>query len=675
MSRVRPGRRLGLVTLVYTALGLLLMWPLPLHLFAAIPGDGFDGWQNYWNLWWVRRALLELGTSPWYTTMLDYPAGASLLFHTLNAPNGVLSLPVQESLGLVPAYNSIVLMSFGLGGLGTYLLALRVLRRRDPLARATAFIAGMIFALSPFHLAHLLGHMQVFAFQWLPFYCLVLLGLLEQATRHDGIQSRSVLAKLAVASLFLVLAALTDWYNLLYLGLLTILWIVWYSWRAHSQGRQVVARYWLMGVILAGASFIPLSPLLVPMVQEARRADYMVPDQRELLFWSQDLLAFALPQEMHPLWGKWAGRFAGRFRASTSERMVSLGFTPLILSLVAWWRGGERSRPFVWMGLGFAALALGPVLRIGGKVVAVGGQVVTLPYLLLYNVVPFMGIARSVGRFSIMVVLAVAVLAGMGLLYLSRQFIRFPLMVPVLAGLLVCIEYLPVPYQISVPDTPAWYRLLGQERGNSAVLNLPGNWDRPQYLLYQTVHGRPLAMGYISRHNPWAVADRYPGLQQLHSLGEDVLPFPDAATFATIAEDLGIEYVVFDYYQMPGGEERELTVALGEQLLAGQEVIYQDGRLTVYKLALPAQRQPYVYLLGPWGAPRPDANGGGREVCADCALVLVAPSTCRARLDVSCEHSGTVSATIQGGSSVLARELFPECSILRRIDWSLECGQ
>ena len=106
----------------YLVLTLGLTYPLVTQFGRAIPGDGFDGWQNYWNLWWIRTALLEQHTHPWFTNMLYYPTGVGLLFHTLNAFNGFLFLPIQLVFGLLPAYNAVVLFSFTLGGLGAYLL-------------------------------------------------------------------------------------------------------------------------------------------------------------------------------------------------------------------------------------------------------------------------------------------------------------------------------------------------------------------------------------------------------------------------------------------------------------------------------------------------------------------------------------------------------------------------
>ena len=172
------GRGAAVAALIGTGLLTLVMtYPLIRRFTSAIPGDGFDGWQNYWNLWWVRQALLVEHTHPWFTDMLYAPVGVSLLFHTLNLFNGLTTLPLQLAWGLFPAYNSAVLFSFAMSGLGAYLLARYVLGPHS--SRLAAFAAGIIFTFSPFHIAHLLGHMQVISMEWMPFFALYLLRTVE----------------------------------------------------------------------------------------------------------------------------------------------------------------------------------------------------------------------------------------------------------------------------------------------------------------------------------------------------------------------------------------------------------------------------------------------------------------------------------------------------------------
>jgi hypothetical protein len=133
---------------LYFALAILMTLPLALYLTRAVPGNGVDSWVNMWNLWWLRRALIH-GDDPYFTPMLYYPQGASLLLHTLNPINFLITLPVIATqmlgdpfcrllpinfslpcLSLLPnlaaTYNAAILASLTLCGLCTYLLALDV---------------------------------------------------------------------------------------------------------------------------------------------------------------------------------------------------------------------------------------------------------------------------------------------------------------------------------------------------------------------------------------------------------------------------------------------------------------------------------------------------------------------------------------------------------------------
>ncbi len=69
-----------------------MTWPTVAQMTTAIPGDGFDGWQNYWNQWWIKEALLNKGTHFFFTDILYPPDGATLTqLHAsiLDAHNGL----------------------------------------------------------------------------------------------------------------------------------------------------------------------------------------------------------------------------------------------------------------------------------------------------------------------------------------------------------------------------------------------------------------------------------------------------------------------------------------------------------------------------------------------------------------------------------------------------------
>ncbi|MEX1018474.1 MAG: hypothetical protein WDZ49_02390, partial [Litorilinea sp.] len=272
----------GAILIAYLALTVVMTWPLTPQFFSAIPGDSFDGWQNYWNLWWVKLALVDRIQNPFVTDILFAPTGVGLYFHTLNPFNGLVTLPVQVSAGLIPAYNTVVYISWTLAGYGVYLLTRYTLRGvgrgRARYQQLAAFVAGAIFTFSPFHMAHLLGHMQVMSLQWIPFYILYLLRSMDRA-QGAQIQGAQTWTRDALwAGFFLILTGLCDWYFVLYLMLFTGFVIVWRGIatllgrpRAGLDARPRGIR--LVGVLgpalLAGSLFaVALSPILVPMVRE-----------------------------------------------------------------------------------------------------------------------------------------------------------------------------------------------------------------------------------------------------------------------------------------------------------------------------------------------------------------------------------------------------------------------
>src|SRR5204863_4454180 len=79
--------------------------------------------------------------------------------------------------GAVSAYNWLVLLSFPLSAATAYLLA-----RHLALRPAAALFAALLFAFSPFHLAHAAYHPHIAQTQWLPLYLLALWRCMDDAT-------------------------------------------------------------------------------------------------------------------------------------------------------------------------------------------------------------------------------------------------------------------------------------------------------------------------------------------------------------------------------------------------------------------------------------------------------------------------------------------------------------
>ena len=593
---------------LFLLLTLALTWPLPLHLGDAIPGDAFDGWQNYWNLWWVKTAVLEQHAQPYFTDALYHPSGVSLWFQTINIFNGLSSLPVQLAGNLFWAYNAVVLFSFVMAGYGATLLAALALRRAGARSGSAlwsgAVLAGVIYAFSPFHFAHLLGHMQVFSLEFIPFYILYLLLALPpgDATFHRR--------KAVMAALFLILAALCDWYFGLYLGLFTVVYVLWLLLRRQFRWPHLAAL-----AVIGGLTLIVTGPLLAPMVIESIRYDFMKPPPGQIVALSADVFSFLIPSLQHPLWGDWAASLRANLPASPSENTLYLGLIPLLLAGYALFKRRLRLGFWAVAAVVFAIFALGPVLHLAGR-----NTGIPMPYALLLRL-PFIEIARTVARYDLLVMLALGVLAGGGLYLLMAHHRRRWL--PPLVLVLVLFEFAPLPYPISLPDTPAWYETLAAEPGSGAVLNLPMNWDRPGYLLYQTAHAKPLTAGYISRNDPRTYPPRIPVISDFRHLGPDINAVDAPSHAPTIFEFMDIDWVVVDRYKMPGGDStREHTDALVQDIFNGRTPVYEDERLTVYETWEPDARLPFIEIGYDWGPLQP---GPQRQVLGSATIIIHSP--------------------------------------------------
>ena len=596
----------------YALLALVLTYPLAFHYATAIPGDGFDGLQNYWNLWWVRRALLDLNISPFFTRELYYPNGASLYFHTLNIFNGLVSLPVQLVTGLAAAYNTTVLFTFVASGYGTFLLARRMLGRlgrSDDRSNLIAFAGGFVFAFAPFRFAHLLGHMQVLSTEWIPFFVLSFLQLPE---RRGSLSRRALLT-----AFFLVLNALCDWYYVLYLLIFCALVLGWRWLRPADDGRErtvagptaprfiAPVRDTLMVGILFSAI---MSPILAPMLAEAGSASYLRPPFDETILLSADLLAFFLPSEFHPWWGSVMKPIADQFTSSLSERTVFAGFVVLGLAAVGVWRYRMRAAFWVLLLASFFVLALGPYVHVLGRIVLP----FPFPYAWLYQLVPLVRITRSVSRFDVMVMLSLAMLAVLGLRVVATQR-RWIF----LWGALIGVEFLAIPYPLTLIEVPAFYQSLRAEQGNFAILELPINWDRPDPLLYQTVHEHPLISAYTSRTNPLSIVERTPILNQLRTLEPDIIVYEASRIGFSVLADLDIRYVINHPLTMGVGDERAVTSQVLKQLFGFEPLAVNEANLVVYRVPPPAPYVPYLTLGEGWGSVEIDAARPKRQIACE----------------------------------------------------------
>ena len=140
----QPGRRAGQLVLLagYLITGLAVTWPRVTYLWGRLPNTRDVG-GYVWDFWWVAHQLTHL-SSPWATSYLAAPVGASLGYHTLMPLPGALMTPVTLAFGPSASYN---LLSILCPGVLCYLMyrAARLWLR----TQFGAIAAGAFFGISP----------------------------------------------------------------------------------------------------------------------------------------------------------------------------------------------------------------------------------------------------------------------------------------------------------------------------------------------------------------------------------------------------------------------------------------------------------------------------------------------------------------------------------------------
>lgn len=348
-----------------------------------------------------------------------------------------------------------------------------------------------------------------------------------------------------------------------------VLWVlagIWLylRWRPRVAVTRVEGRPRFSRILapLAAMFVLVASPILWHAAAVVARGDYVT----QTYFWRSspsglDLATLVLGNPFHGLWGD---RLLGLYRALGIDAIEStawLGIVPIILAVGALRRssGGppaEHVRTWAVVGLVFFIWALGPHLRVLGVNTGMILPEATLRYL------PFVSNARVPGRAVVVTHLALALLASAALAARPR-WARGA--VPVIAiAVAVMADLVPAPYPLLALDRPALYETLRDRTETGAVCELPlglrdgfgsrGLLDH-RVFHYQTIHGRPIAGGFIARL-PLSVRSAYENDPLFHALLDlsepatdrevPAAPLPDRIQAAARLRENGIAFLVLN---------------------------------------------------------------------------------------------------------------------------------
>ncbi len=592
MSKRAVWREHAVVLALYLLVTVLLTCPLVFHFTTHVPGDGSDDPALVWNLWWVKHAVVDLHSNPLLCDYMFYPLGIDLTFYTLTILNGFASVPLQPLLGLVSTNNVIVFATFILSSYGAYLLARYLLPKGTH--PSAPFVAGLIYAFSSNRFIYAsLGQFNILSTQWIPFFVLL---LIKSRRRPENLRYP------LLASVFLLLNGYTEFTYASFLLIFTLIYLAY--WVAVGGWRKSIRFFGnlaLVGAVFIGGMF----PILYRMWRVmAVEGDFLVEGLGFANVFSADVLGFFVPSHLHPLAALWRKSFDFSYLNFVFIGYVVLGLA--IYAAVSCFRD-RGLRFWIVAAVVFAAIALGPTLRINGT-----ERDLPLPFDVL-AALPFFKGNRYPSRYSVMLVLCWATLAGYGLHRLTGLWRGGGRRWAVSAGLglLVVLEHLSVPLPLSDFRVPEVYAAIADEPGDFAVLEIPLAWRNgfrvtgtkdPMIMFvqfYQTTHERRLLGGNTSRNPEYKfqyfteapLLNTIIALENGHEVERETWD-RDRELAPEVLRLLGVRYVVLHTEVVPP--------VLHEYVrhVAGGERIYEGDGILAYRLIAPPLAEEVLVDLG-----------------------------------------------------------------------------
>ncbi|MFY9408704.1 MAG: hypothetical protein WBI12_03420 [Methanosarcina flavescens] len=616
-------REYGSVLALYVFLTVIFTYPVAFKIKTDIPGMAGDSFQWMRILWYTKIAIFETNlTTLTHDNLLFYPDGIeSMPFPS--AFNQIMYLLLSPFLELHVIYTILWLLTFIAGAFGCYLLVKYLTGNKY-----AAFIAGIVFAFSPYHFSRGLYFFGATTIQWIPFCALYLI----KTVKEGGIKNP------IIAGAFFILVAMSDLQYMVFMGIFTGLVLLYDFYRNLDLNKgfflstgEITKKYAAFGIV----SFSGILPLTLNEIRISLSSqNFLKPDYSEILKLSNDFMSFFTPSHLHPFLGDFTLDFYSKVPSWLPEKVNFIGYAVLGLSIFAFIKLRKDPDVKFWLfsTLFFSAVSLGPVLMFNGEPLLINqGINLPLPHQILYQTIPFLDNCRTVGRFFVMATLGYAVLAGYSLSELLKHKIRKKSLVFTVISCLIILEYLCIPYPTSSADIPEFYRTIGNDNENYALLELPANTNGGYmnfaYLYYQTVHKKPLVGGYAARYpeNVNNFQQNTPFIRELTYGGQyqnDIVREDLAEKGASILNKNNIRYVILHQDQLSREQMDSANNLLKKTLNTEPEVYPEDG-LVVYRVQKEEEKLLHSIALKDGWYPLEDWGGTPTRWMSDNATLSI----------------------------------------------------
>lgn len=422
-----------------------------------------------------------------------------------------MAIPLFKFFSLSQAYNIILTFAFVFAGVSAFWLAYYLTKNY-----LSSLIAGYIYTFSEFHFAHAEGHLQTVSMQWIPLFILLWMKFLGKPN-----------IILAVASaVFLYFNLLSDYYYFFYCVVISVILYLWQAKRSQNLllggGKKFILAAFTFLVIFVLTSGKIIAALILQNLN-----DPLLGSHPASMF-STDLFSVFIPGG-HFRFADLTYNFWSKLPGNIHESSVYLGISVITMMIYVW---GVRKKLkeqnlSVWFVIFsfFLVLSFGPSLQIMGEKVSS----FVMPYLLLEKVFPIISLSGMPVRMMAVVFLSSGIIFAFGIKKLVSRGVGSKVICLIFLTVLF-FEYLPRQIPQTKISVPSYIQAL-EVLPHGGVLDTTSSPTEALY--YQTVHTKPLALGYIAR-TPASVA-----LSDL--LLTDVY---DSGNFNVLCKEYGIRYFI-----------------------------------------------------------------------------------------------------------------------------------
>jgi hypothetical protein len=519
---------------MFVALTAIVTYPQIVGLAGSVPFHS-DPYFTMWRLGWVAHAIVH-SPSTLFDANIFHPERHTLAYSDAMLLPGLALAPLFWA-GVHPVliYNTALLGAFVLSALSMFALALRLTGDRY-----AAFVAGTIYAFSPYRFGHYM-HLELQLVFWIPLALVAVHELLSHARIRTGVTFGLCvgcqLLSCVYEAIFLVA------YGAVLVPLLML-----------ASRTRAVARI-ASAFVLAGVVAALLAIPYVPAYLGAQRS-VGTRSLETVRIYSATWSNYVAAPRMNRVYGGTAITDAIRL----DEMNLFPGITPVLLMLAGVVFGAGRVRWAYVGGLIFAC-----AMTAGAN---------TPIYVWLYEHIPVFQGLRSPARFDIFVVLSMAVLAAFGVTWLRGLLPsnRAGAQAALVIVAVLAVEFASRPSILPAPEPTRVDAFLAR-RSPVVIIEMPllsrrstwGSLDW-QYMYQGIGHFQPMLNGYSG----YAPASYY-------EMREYMASFPDDRSIEYL-HDRHVDYLIVraGVYDDPN-EGRKVVEALSLRSDVSLEVMWPSG--------------------------------------------------------------------------------------------------